>query len=437
MSQRVPTGKRRRSIRYHLVGGLLAVIVLIGGVGGWAATAQLSGAVIAPGVLVVNSNVKTIQHPTGGIVGELLVKDGDRVDAGQVLVRLDATQTQANLAIVASNLDELMARRARLEAEQDGADTPDFTQDLLNRKNDSAVAKLLVGELKLFKIRRDSLEGQKAQLQERIAQLEEEISGLAAEASSKDREINLVRSELRGLSGLRLENLVPVTRVNGLERDLAKLQGERGQLIASTAQTRGKISETQLQIIQVDQDMRSKVGDELADVRAKISELVEREVAAEDELKRIDIRAPQGGTIHELAVHTLGGVIKAGDVIMEIVPDEDHLSVEARVSPQEIDRVSLGQDVVLRFTSFDSRATPQINGKISLISPATSFDKTRDSNYYTVHVEVPDSEIRRLGKVRLLPGMPVEVLVETGARTLISYLGKPITDQMQRALRER
>lgn len=435
-SKRQPVSKRHWSIRYHLVIGILAVVALIAGVGGWAATAKLSGAVIAPGHLVVNSNMKAIQHPSGGIVGDLRVQDGDRVHAGDVLVKLDATQMQASLAIITKGLDDLTARRARLEAEQDGGATPLFPQDLLDRQDDPDIARLLTAETKLFGLRRESLNGQKAQLRERSLQLEEEIAGLTAQADSKDREIKLIKTELKGLRDLWKKNLVPITRVTELERSLARLEGERGTLTASTAQARGKIAETDLQIIQLDQNMRSEVGDQLADVRAKISELVERKIAAEDGLRRIEIRAPQDGTVHELAIHTVGGVIGAGDVIMQLVPDKDELRVEAKVPPQEIDRLSLGQAAALRFTSFDSRATPQINAEVSLISAATSLEQRTGATYYTVHLTVPEDEIRRLGKVQLLPGMPVEVFIETGERTLASYLAKPIADQLERALRE-
>jgi membrane fusion protein, type I secretion system len=434
---RLAASPRGASIRFHLIGGIAAVAVLVFGVGGWAATARLSGAVIAPGVLVVDSNVKTIQHPTGGIVGELFVKDGDRVKAGDILIRLDATKAQSNLDIVTKNIDELAARRARLEAEQDGDDAPDFPQDLLDRQNDPEVAKLLAGESKLFQVRATTRDGQKAQLRERMQQLQEEIGGLTAQIDSKDREISLIKTELEGIRGLWAKDLVPITRVTEVERDLARLQGERGQLLASVAQARGKITETDLQVLQIDQDMRSKVGDDLADVRAKMAELGERKTAAEDELRRIEIRAPQEGTVHELAVHTVGGVIAAGDVIMRLVPDEDQLRVEAKIPPQEIDRVTLNQPALLRFTSFDTRSTPEINGKVSLVSAATSFEQKTGLSYYTVHVSIADDEISRLGHARLLPGMPVEVFIETGERTLASYLAKPLVDQFERALKER
>ncbi len=241
--------------------------------------------------------------------------------------------------------------------------------------------------------RKSNRDGKKAQLNERIQQLQEEINGLVVQSNSKDQEIAITKTELDRIRDLSARSLVPITRVTDLERDLAKLQGERGELLASTAQARGKITETDLQILQIDQDMRAQVGDELADVRTKMGELGERKIAAEDELKRIEIRAPQDGTVHELAVHTVGGVISPGDVIMHLVPDKDELRVEAKVPPQEIDRVSLGQEATLRFTSFDSRSTPQITGKVSFISAATSSEQKTGATYYTVHLSVSDSEI--------------------------------------------
>ncbi len=269
-----------------------------------------------------------------------------------------------------------------------------------------------------------------------MQQLQEEIGGLTAQIDSKDREISLIKTELEGIRGLWAKGLVPITRVTEVERDLARLQGERGQLLASVAQARGKITETDLQVLQIDQDMRSKVGDDLADVRAKMAELGERKTAAEDELRRIEIRAPQEGTVHELAVHTVGGVIAAGDVIMRLVPDEDQLRVEAKISPQEIDRVTLNQPALLRFTSFDTRSTPEINGKVSLVSAATSFEQKTGLSYYTVPCPLPT--MRSVGSARSPSAWHAGRGLHRDRRgTLASYLAKPLVDQFERALKER
>ena len=437
MTEPSSTTPRRSSLRRHLLAGMAAVVLLTGGVGGWAATTEISGAVIAPGLVVVDSNSKRIQHPTGGVVGEILVREGDAVEAGDVLIRLDETQTRSSLAIVTNGLDELLARQARLEAERDGAEAPDFPPELLARRDDPAVARVISGETKLFELRRTSRAGEKSQLEERIAQLEEEIQGIEAQATAKAREIELIEKELGGLQTLFEKKLVPLTRITELQRNAARLEGERAQLIASTAQAKGKIAEIRLQILQIDQSLRSEVGAELADVRAKISELTERKVSAEDQLKRIDLRAPQDGTVHQLEVHTVGGVVQAGEVLMLLVPYADELTVEAKIEPQQIDRVRLGQSAGLRFSAFNQRTTPELNGEVSLISADVSEDPKTGLSFYTVRIAVPPEEIGRLGEVKLIPGMPVETFIRTDERTVLSYFVKPLSDQVSRAFRER
>ena len=322
----------QRSIRRHLLGGLAVVALLAGGVGGLAATTELAGAVIAPGSLVVDTNVKKVQHPTGGVVGELRVRDGDRVKSGDIVVRLDETITQANLAIVVNSLTELWARQGRLEAERDGAKVVTFHPELLARKSNPEVARVMTGEEGLFATRHKAREGQKAQLRERIGQLKEQINGLDDQIKAKKREIELISQELEGVRDLWRKNLVQIQRVTALERDAARLEGERGSLVSSIAQTKGKITETELQILQIDQDLRTEVGKELAESRGKIAELVERKVTAEDQLKRIDIRAPQDGMVHQSTVHTVGGVITAGEAMMLIVPEADAADGRSRSS---------------------------------------------------------------------------------------------------------
>jgi HlyD family secretion protein len=416
---------------------MVVVLVLVVGVGGWAATAVISGAVVASGSLVVDTNVKKVQHPTGGIVGELRVRDGDHVHAGDIVVRLDETVTRANLAIVTKGLDELMARKARLESERDGWDTIIFPAQLAAGASDPERAAVMDSERKLFNLRKTARNGQKAQLQERVTQLGEEITGLTAQQNSKTKEIALVERELAGVRDLWNKNLVQLNRLTALEREAARLDGERGQLIASSAQAKGKIAETALQILQIDQDLASEVAKELREVDGKIGEFVERKVTAEDQLKRIDIRAPQDGSVFQLAVHTVGGVITAGDPIMLIVPEADNLSVEVKVNPQDIDQLQLNQKAVLRFSAFNARTTPEIEGIVTRISADTSTDQRTGQSYYTIRISMPADQIERLGNVKLLPGMPVEAFVQTGDRTMLSYLMKPLHDQVMRAFREK
>ena len=320
----------RRSIRAHVIAGLVVVAIVAGGFGGWASTMAISGALIAPGQIVVESNVKKVQHPTGGVVGELLARDGDVVKAGQVVVRLDDTVTKANLAIVTKNLDAAMARAARLEAEQRGLFEVRFPKQLTDRAGDPDVEAVMTSESKLFDVRVTGRAGQKSQLRERIHQLNEEIDGLSAQENAKGQEIALVEQELTGVRDLYDKHLVQISRLTTLERDAARLNGERAQYVSSKAQAKGKITETELQIIQVDKDTVSEVSKDLRETNDKIGELIERKITAEDQLRRVEIRSPQDGVVEQSTVHTVGGVINAGDAIMLIVPQSDDLQVEAR-----------------------------------------------------------------------------------------------------------
>jgi len=427
--------KSRRSIKRHLLAGVTVITVLVGAVGGWAGTTEISGAVVAPGVFVVDSNVKKVQHPTGGIVGELRVRDGDRVKSGEIVMRLDETVTQANLAIVRKTIDEFESRQARLEAERDGADEITFPPDLLARKSHPDIERVITGERKVFELRKIARAGQKSQLRERTLQLQEEIQGLDGQVAAKKRETELISQELEGVRDLWRKNLVPIQRVTALERDAARLEGERGSLIAAKAQAKGKISEIELQIIQIDQDLRSEVARELREIQAKLSEYVERKIAAEDQLKRIDIRAPQDGTVHQLNVHTVGGVVSPAEPIMLIVPDADMLTIEAKIEPQDIDQIRMGQQAVLRLSAFNQRTTPEIGGEVSRISADLTTDQRTGLSYYTVRISIPPQELARLRGLRVMPGMPVESFIQTAERTVLSYLTKPLTDNVFKAFR--
>jgi HlyD family secretion protein len=427
----------QRSIQRNLMVGLVLAFALVGVGGVWASTTEIAGAVIAQGQLVVESSVKKVQHPTGGVVGELRVRDGDHVHAGDILLRLDDTQTRASLAIVSKGLDEFRGRKAREEAERDGADTISLPDEFRGRTGEPELARVIGGEQRLFETRRAGREGQKAQLRERIQQLREEVVGLQAQVEGKDREIRWIQKELEGVRELWSKQLVQFTRVTALERDAARLEGERGGLIASIAQTNGKMTETELQILQVDQDMRTEVGKDLSDLRGKISEYEERKTAAEDQLKRIDLRAPQDGVVYQLDVHTVGGVISAGQPVMSIVPNADVLRAEAKVQPQDIDQLHLGQRATMRFTAFSQRTTPEVNGVVAMISPDVSTDPKTGAPYYIVRVTVPESEVARAGGLHLVPGMPVEIFIQTVSRTVVSYVTTPFTDQLRRAFRQK
>ncbi|NKL67439.1 HlyD family type I secretion periplasmic adaptor subunit [Rhizobium leguminosarum] len=410
-----------RAIRNLTVAALGTVLLLGGVMGGLAATTRLSGAVIASGTVVVDSYVKPVQHQKGGTVGQIFVKNGDLVEAGQVLIHLDDTQTRANLAIVRKRLDELSARTARLEAERDGADTVEFS---------------IEGEKRLFADRRSSRMSRKAQLRERIEQLKQETEGLVAQERGKRQEIGLIEKELESLQRLFDQGLVPANRVYALQREAANLTGELGSLLANEAQAKGRITETELQIIQIDDDLRSEVSDQLRQAESDIGEFSERLVAAEDDLQRIDIRASQGGVVHQLAVHAPGAVIAPGEAIMQIVPDRDALVAEVKLSPTDIDQVTIGQTVHLRFSAFSQRNTPELNGVVAGIAADLTADQRSGLSYYVVRAEVSDGEWQRLGQVTPVPGMPVEAFIQTGERTALAYLTKPFMDQVARAFKE-
>jgi len=424
------------SIRWKLRAGAAGVLIFFGGVGGWAATTDLAGAVIAPGSLVVDSDVKKVQHPTGGIVGQLYVRDGDQVKGGDVVVRLDDTTTRANVAVMEKSLDELGARGARLQAELDDAQAIDFPADLLNRSSDPVASRVIAGEQRLFQSRRAARAGQKAQFGQRISQLEKQAQAIEEQVAAKQLEIELIGRELKGVRTLWQQNLIQISRLTMVERDDARIRGERGALLSSIAQVKDKIVETQLQIIQVDQDLRAEAGKDLAEIRAKTSELVEKHVAAEDQLKRVDIRAPQDGKVHQLSVHTIGGVINAGEPIMLIVPEE-RLVVEVKVEPRDIDQVKIGHAAVMRFPAFNQRTTPELNGEVDRVSADVSLDQKSGARFYTVRMTIPDNELARLKDFALIPGMPVEAFIQTSRRTVMSFLIKPISDQISKAWRER
>ena len=429
--------KASRSIRIHIFIGLCILALLVVGVGGWAVVTELSGAVIAQGQLVVDTNVKKVQHLTGGVVGELRVREGSRVKIDEIVLRLDETQSRTNLAIVSKSLDEVAARQARDEAERDGAENIVFPTSLLARLSDAQVTHVVEGERKLFEIRRSARAGQKAQLRERISQLNDEIKGTVTQQHARGLQVQWINKELEGVNELWKKQLVVYSRVTVLERDAARLLGESGQLFAAVAQARGKISELELQIIQIEQEMRAEVGKDLSELRAKESELVEKKVAAEDQLKRIDIRAPQTGVVHQLNAHTVGGVISPGEPIMLIVPESEALIVESKLQPQDIDQVRFGQKALLRFSAFNQRLTPEINGTVTQISADVSQDQKSGASFYTVRVAVPENETSRLGGLKLVAGMPVEVFIRTEERNIFSYLIKPMRDQIARAFRER
>jgi HlyD family secretion protein len=428
--------KHQLAIRRATIAGISMMALFGGTIGLWAATATLSGAVMAGGQFVVDTSVKKVQHGTGGIVGELKVQEGQRVAEGDLLVRLDETVTRANLQVVSKQLDEFMSRQARLEAERDGAKERPSPVEFADRMSEPAIAKMMSSERNLFEARRAARDAQKDQLKKRISQSQDEISGLRAQQASKAREAVFIAEELKGVRELYEKNLVQLPRLNALERDGASIEGQRGQLIAAVAQAEGRIAETSFQMIQVDEQMRAEALQELREMQGKIAEYTERRIAAEDQLKRTDIRSPSTGFVHQLNVHTVGGVISPAEPVMFIVPSNDELDLEARVQPSDIDQVAIGQKATVRVHASHARSIPELHGTVSRISADVTSDQRTGASYYTIRVALPADEVKRLGHLKLLAGMQAEVFVQVNERTPFEYLIKPIEDQIARAFRE-
>jgi HlyD family secretion protein len=431
MSKTTRSTPEARAIRRLTLLAFATGILLIGGIGGLAAAIRINGAVITHGTLVIDSYVKPVQHQKGGRVDRVLVRNGDHVRTGQVLIRLDDTQTKASLAIVSRRLDELAVRTARLSAERDGSDAVTFPEAA-----GGADAALIKGEQLLFDGRRASLRGRTAQLRERIRQLDQQVEGLMAQQEGKSRAIDIIGKELASLEPLLRQGAIAVTRVYALQRESANLSGERGRLVASVAESKGKIAETELQIIQVTDDHQIEVSEQLRQAESESGEYSERRIATEDDLRHVDIRAPQDGIVHQLNVHGASAVIGPGEAIMQIVPDQDVLTPELKLSPQDIDEVVVGKAVGLRFSAFSYRTTPELKGYVASVSADVTTDAQSGQAYYTLRVAIPQSEWRRLGALAPVAGMPVEAFIETGERTALSYLAKPVTDQLARAFRE-
>ena len=427
-----------RSARVHILAGLAVIVLVLGGTAVWAARTEISGAVVSSGLVVVESKVKKVQHPTGGVVAEITVKNGSKVKAGDLLVRLDETVSRANLQVITKQLDELVMREARLEAERDGSSTITLPDSYQGRESEPDIAKRIAGETFFFKSRRESLEGQKEQLGERVLQMKEEITGLGRQIKSKNSEIEIVQRELKGVAELEKLKLVTTMRVNQLRRDATRLEGELGQLESAAAQAKGRIAEIGVEMIRIDQEFRTSIIQELRDNTAQQAELVERRIAAEDQLKRIDIRAPQSGVVHQLEVNTVGGVINQAETLMLIVPEGEELTIEARIATHDIDQVLNGDKTAfVRFSAFDTHKTPELNGNIVSVSADLTVDQMTGVPYYLARISIPRAELAKLNQKRLVPGMPAEIYVRTQNRTVLSYLFKPIEDQIERAFRER
>lgn len=416
--------------------GLAAIAICFGGLAAWSVLAPLSSAAIAPGALVVEGNRKTVQHLEGGIVKEILVRDGDRVEAGQPLMLLDTTQTIASLKLLHGRFAQSRALEARLEAERDGRERLEFPDDLETlAREDADVALALAGQRRIFEARRASLQGQLSILQNRIAQSKIQIAGLSQQEQSKAQQAQLFARELDGIRQLFERGVASGKQVLALERDLARLNGERGETVAQISQVRQAIGESNLQIHQIQKSFDESVAAELKDAQAQVFEALEKLNVVRDTQARQTLKAPAAGKIVDLAVHTVGGVVQPGAKILDIVPDEEALVVEARVSPADIDGLQEGLPADLRFVGLRGQSIPVVGGTVSRVSADRMVNPRTEQPYFVVRVSVSPEGRETLAGHRLVPGLPVEAIINKGERTLLSYFLQPFTDVMSKALR--
>ncbi|WP_421708797.1 HlyD family type I secretion periplasmic adaptor subunit [Algihabitans sp.] len=424
------------SARKTILTGLCVGAVTFGGLGTWAATADLASAVVAQGTLVVEGDRKLVQHPEGGVVAQLFVKDGDSVNAGQLLLSLDATQVRASLGVLRANLDATLAERARLVAEREDKTEIIFPEELLTRQSEAGVQETVTGQNRLFEARTAAFDGRVEVLRQRIAQLNEEITGIEAQQRSKARQATLIGEELAGLEALFAKGLTEKPRILALRRDQARLEGERGEHLAAIARAKKAIGETELEILQSTLQRQEETSTSLREVQTRVLDLSERIAAAQDRVDKIELRAPAAGVVVNLAITTEGAVLQAGETLLEIVPHDTRLLVEAKLRPDDVDSVSVGQPARLRMTALVQRTTPTLRGRLIYVSADRLEEQRSGEPYFRALVALEAGEAERLEGQPILPGMPAEVMVETGERTALEYLVQPISDTLRKAWRE-
>jgi len=434
-----PTAPADDAARYSKI-GWVTVAAVFGGLLLWSILAPINSAVIAPGHITVETNRKTIQHLEGGVIGEILVKDGASVEAGDLLIRLEATVPKANAALLTEQLADRIARQARLLAERDGQkEIPADSRAFVLAPQGLDYASQLDGQRRLLAAREETKATQISLLEERIVQQKTRIEGAQTQIRSLKAQSRLIGEELEGVMKLNAEGFAPLTRVRELEREKEAISGRQGQLVAAVAESQSVISETKLEIERLRQQSREDAIKESQDVEVEIAGLIERRIAALDALRRTEIRAPESGIVLGLAVHTIGGVIGAGAPVMEIVPrSAEGLVITAQIAPRDVDKVREGQEAVIRFSAFNARVTPETTGIVRRVSADSIVDKVTGQPYFLVLIDLPGEG--ELGPVlrgkALLPGMPAECFIKTGAQPAISYLLKPLTDALSRSMRE-
>jgi len=424
-------------IRVPATVGFIALILLVGGLGIWSVQTRLAGAIVSSGSIEVQSNRQVVEHPDGGVVGEIFVRDGDVVSSGDLLLRLDDTFLSSERTIVDSQLFELLARRARLEAERDGGDSEKLAAQLRDvQKQYDIDPELIAGQQRLFDARLETLSKQTDQLTKQRGQIENEIEGTEAQLVSLRRQVSLIQDELEDQENLLERGLTQASRVLALQREEASLTGDIGRLEATIARLGGQISTTEIQIVELAATRREEAITTLRDVQTNVAELSERRLSLAERLSRLDIRAPVSGTVYGSQVFALQSVVQPGEPMMYVVPQDTPLLVAARVDAIHVDQLHVGQPVALRFTAFNQRETPELDGHVVNVSADTFTDEQSGLTFYRAEVAPDDGQIERLNGQALLPGMPVETLIKTDERTPLSYLVKPLADYFNRAFRE-
>ncbi|MGR3467356.1 MAG: HlyD family type I secretion periplasmic adaptor subunit [Shimia sp.] len=426
------------SARRPLTIGILALVILIGGFGTWAVGAQIAGAIIASGAIEVDQNRQVVQHPDGGVVASVSVDEGAMVARGDVLIRLDAVDLRSELAIIEGQYAELLARSARLEAERDDADGLTLPAELNTLSAESAdVAALVAGQERLLQQRRETEEGQIEQLRRRQSQIADQIDGIDAQRVSARQQLDLLEQELADVQSLLDRGLAQKSRVLALQREQSNLTGRIGELTATRAQAEGRVTEIDLQILNARSQRREEAITQLRDLSFNQAELAERRRALRDRLGRLDIRAPVGGLVYNLAVFGPGAVVRPAEPLMFIVPQDRPLVIAARVDTIHRDQVFVGQDVTLRFAALDQRVTPELYGRVQQVSADVFTDERSGLSFYRSEIVLNEGEIGRLPEGSVLtPGMPVESYIRTQDRSPLGYLVKPLTDYFNRAFRE-
>jgi HlyD family type I secretion membrane fusion protein len=424
------------SCRRTLAIGWAVIGILFGGFGTWASLAPLSSAAIAPGTVVVDSNRKSVQHLEGGVIREILVRDGDLVEAGQVLVRLDGADVRAALASLRPMLATNQAYKARLLAERDGLDQIMFPDDLVgDAKTDAATAQILAGQRRVFETRHHTLDGERSLNANRLAQSRQKLEGLVRQLDVKDREMALMRDELADYGILLSKGYTTKSRFASVQRDIQQLEIEQADLQSKIEEGKVLVERYELEDDQLDKNFIEQVENELYGVEQESYQLLERLRAIQDQHARLDVRAPVSGVVVNMVAHTVGGVVSPGSPILDIVPKNDELMIEAQVRPSDIDGVKTGLVADLRFPGFNSTEIPRLKGAVTRVS-ADRLTAASGNPYFLVRVQVSDAELARLDGLSLMPGMPAEVLINKNERTLLHYLLSPIAHGVWTAFRE-